>query len=59
MNALLKLNRFTGSVLIARNGRILVSRGYGMANLEDQIPNSPQTKFRIASITKQFTAMAF
>jgi CubicO group peptidase (beta-lactamase class C family) len=57
MNALLKLNRFTGSVLIARNGRILVSRGYGMANLEDQIANSPQTKFRIASITKQFTAM--
>ncbi len=29
-----------------------------MANLEYDIPNSPQTKFRIASITKQFTAMA-
>ncbi len=56
LNALVKLNRFTGAVLIARNGRIFVSRGYGMANLEDAIPNSPHTKFRVASVTKQFTA---
>jgi len=56
MNALVKLNRFSGTVLIARGGKVLVSRGYGMANLEDAVPNSPRTKFRIASVTKQFTA---
>lgn len=49
---------FSGSVLIAQNGNILISKGYGMANYELDVPNTPQTKFRIASITKQFTAMA-
>lgn len=49
---------FSGSVLIAQNGNILISKGYGMANYELDVPNTPQTKFRIGSITKQFTAMA-
>ena len=49
---------FSGSVLIAQNGNILISKGYGMANYELDVPNTPQTKFRIASITKQFTATA-
>lgn len=49
---------FSGSVLIAQDGEILLSQGYGMANMEWNIPNTPQTKFRIASMTKQFTAMA-
>lgn len=48
----------SGSVLIAQNGNILISKGYGMANYELDVPNTPQTRFRIASITKQFTAMA-
>ncbi len=49
---------FTGSVLIARSGQILVDAGYGLADRDRNIPNTPQTKFRIASLTKQFTAMA-
>jgi CubicO group peptidase (beta-lactamase class C family) len=49
---------FNGAVLVARDGEILLSKGYGMANLDWDIPNTPDTKFRIGSITKQFTAMA-
>jgi CubicO group peptidase (beta-lactamase class C family) len=49
---------FSGSVLIAQDGKILVSKGYGLANREKKVANTPQTKFRLASITKQFTAMA-
>ena len=49
---------FSGSVLIAQGENILISDGYGMANLEHDVPNAPQTKFRLGSITKQFTAMA-
>jgi CubicO group peptidase (beta-lactamase class C family) len=49
---------FSGSVLLARGGTIQFSRAYGMASLEFDIPNTPQTKFRIASITKTFTALA-
>jgi CubicO group peptidase (beta-lactamase class C family) len=45
-----------GSVLIARDDELVFSRGYGSANLEWNIPNSPSTKFRIGSLTKQFTA---
>ena len=37
---------------------MLLSKGYGFANAERQIPNSPSTKFRLGSITKQFTAAA-
>jgi len=48
--------RFMGSVLIARDDALVFSRGYGSANLEWNIPNSPSTKFRIGSLTKQFTA---
>jgi CubicO group peptidase (beta-lactamase class C family) len=47
---------FTGSILVARDGKILFDKSYGSANLEWDIPNSPSTKFRIASLTKQFTA---
>jgi CubicO group peptidase (beta-lactamase class C family) len=51
------LGRFSGSILIARDGEILVSKGYGMANHELNVSNTPQTKFRIGSVTKQFTSM--
>lgn len=49
---------FTGTVLVARKGEILLSKGYGWSDRDDQIPNTPHTKYRIGSITKQFTAMA-
>jgi CubicO group peptidase (beta-lactamase class C family) len=48
--------QFMGAVLVARSGRTLLSKGYGKANLEWQIPNSSHTRFRIGSLTKQFTA---
>jgi CubicO group peptidase (beta-lactamase class C family) len=49
-------HKFMGSVLVARDGKTLLDKGYGFANLEWQIPNSPTTKFRLGSLTKQFTA---
>jgi CubicO group peptidase (beta-lactamase class C family) len=47
---------FTGSVLVSRDGRVLFARGYGHANEEFAVPNTTDTKFRLGSITKQFTA---
>ncbi len=58
VSGLVKQNRFSGSILLARDGKVLLSKGYGMANLEDETPNTPQTKFRLGSLTKQFTAAA-
>lgn len=49
---------FQGTVLIAKQGRVLFSKGYGLANAEHNIPNTPNTVFRLGSITKQFTAVA-
>jgi CubicO group peptidase (beta-lactamase class C family) len=48
--------QFMGSVLVARGNDVLLSKGYGFANLEWSIPNSPQTKFHLGSTAKQFTA---
>lgn len=48
---------FNGSVLVAQKGRVIFKKGFGLANMEWNIPNSPNTKFRIGSVTKQFTAM--
>jgi len=47
---------FMGSVLVAKGGKIVFSKGYGMADLEWDVPNFPTTRFNIASMTKQFTA---
>ncbi len=58
LNAKVKANQFSGSILIAQDGKVLVSKGYGMANAELDVPNTPQTKFRIGSLTKPFTATA-
>jgi CubicO group peptidase (beta-lactamase class C family) len=49
---------FSGSVLIAQNDEVLLNRGYGSADREQGIPNTPQTRFIVGSVTKQFTAMA-
>jgi len=48
--------RFMGSALVARGDEIVFSKGYGYANLEWDVPNDPSTKFRLGSITKQFTS---
>ena len=50
--------QFMGTILVAQNSRIILSKGYGYANLEWEVLNTPATKFRIASLTKQFTAAA-
>ena len=55
---LLAGNRFMGTVLVARGESVLLNKAYGYANLEWEIANSPTTRFRIGSITKQFTAAA-
>ena len=52
------LGGFSGSILMAKGGEILVNKGYGMANYELQVPNTPQSKFQIASVSKGFTAAA-
>ncbi|NML60672.1 serine hydrolase [Massilia sp. RP-1-19] len=49
---------FTGTVLVARNGKPIFRKGYGAANREWMIPNTVNTRYRIGSITKQFTAAA-
>jgi CubicO group peptidase (beta-lactamase class C family) len=46
------------AVLVLRDGKPVVRRGYGLADLEQQIPVTPGTNFRLASVTKQFTAAA-
>lgn len=58
MNAAVSVNGFSGAILVAKDGEPVVSKGYGMANVELAVPNTPQTVFRLGSITKQFTAMA-
>ena len=46
------------AVLVARDGKIIFEKGYGLADREQDVPVTPQTTFRIGSITKQFTASA-
>ena len=58
MNAAVKVDRFSGTILVARDGKLIASKGYGMADLENDVPNTPETKFRLGSITKQFTSAA-
>lgn len=51
-----KNNTPGGSVGIIKDGKLIFSKGYGMANLDYNIPNGPETVFKIASTSKQFTA---
>jgi CubicO group peptidase (beta-lactamase class C family) len=46
------------AILVTKNGEVLLRKGYGMADLEQGIPLTPEMVFRIGSVTKQFTAAA-
>ena len=46
------------SVVVIRRGRVVLERAYGLADLEARTPAAPRTDYRLASLTKQFTAMA-
>ncbi|MEP6513789.1 MAG: serine hydrolase [Parafilimonas sp.] len=56
MQAQVNVKSFSGSVLVMKHDKVLLEKGYGMADLEWNVLNTPETKFRIGSITKQFTA---
>ena len=51
-------DKFMGNALVAKDGAVLFERSYGWANLEWKVPHTPDSKFRIGSVTKQFTAAA-
>jgi CubicO group peptidase (beta-lactamase class C family) len=49
---------FSGAVLVAKDGEVLFRKAYGLADREREIPNMVQTRFRIGSMNKMFTAVA-
>jgi D-alanyl-D-alanine carboxypeptidase len=51
-------DQFSGAVLIAKNGRLIFRQAYGLADRERRIPNTVNTRFRIGSMNKMFTAVA-
>ena len=55
--ALQKRDAFNGNVLIADNGKVIFQKSYGIANEETKQPLNLETKFELASVSKQFTAM--
>lgn len=46
------------AVIVVKDGETLFKRGYGLVNLEHNIPVTPETVFRVGSVTKQFTAVS-
>ena len=55
---LVETRNFSGCILVARDGVALLDRCYGMANYELEKPNTPRTRFHIASVSKSFTGAA-
>jgi D-alanyl-D-alanine carboxypeptidase len=58
LEAATKAGEFSGAVLVARDGRTLFEGGYGLADRERNIPNTPFTQFRVGSMNKMLTAVA-
>jgi CubicO group peptidase (beta-lactamase class C family) len=59
VNGYLKRKQIPGcAVMVRQNGKVVLSAGYGMANLEHKVPVTPETVFQSGSLGKQFTAMA-
>ena len=52
------LGQFNGVVLVLKGDKVLFQKAYGWANVEQRVPNRMDTRFAVASITKQFTAAA-
>lgn len=57
LNQYHEYGKFNGSVLVSEQGKVIYKKGFGQANMEWDIPNKPNTKHRLGSISKQFTAM--
>ncbi len=57
VNACYEYGQFNGSILVAEKGKVIYKEGFGQANKEWDISNKADTKHRLASISKQFTAM--
>lgn len=57
LNKYAEYGLFNGSVLVSENGNVILAKGYGYSNIDSKIECTPETKFRIGSITKQFTSM--
>lgn len=58
LNELVKSDKFSGVVLVAKNGKPIFQQAYGKADKEKNIPNQVDTKFNIGSINKTFTQFA-
>ena len=58
LDSLASSGEFSGTVLVARAGQVLLDAGYGLADRATHTPNGPATIFQVGSVTKQFTAMA-
>ena len=58
LDQLVKEDRFSGVVLIAKDGKPIFQKAYGLANKEANIPNTMETRFNLGSMNKMFTAVA-
>jgi CubicO group peptidase (beta-lactamase class C family) len=58
INQLVKEDRFSGVVLVAKDGAPIFEKAYGLASKEFNVPNNLDTRFNIASVTKMFTAVS-
>jgi CubicO group peptidase (beta-lactamase class C family) len=58
IDELVKEDQFSGAVLVTKNGKPILSEAHGLADREKKIPNSLNTKFRIGSMNKMFTAVS-
>ncbi len=58
MQAQVEVSNFSGTVIVTRNDTVLLKQAYGLADYEWNIKNTVDTKFQLASVTKQFTAAA-
>ena len=56
VNSYEAIGSYSGSILVVKDGETLLNKGFGMANYEESIPNTPETKFYLGSNSKIFTA---